>query len=73
MGSTAAANGVQENEICPVFVATTGDALRPDPDEVADWQWTDVAAVAARVEAGDVTLSPWLVLQFPQLIAGGWL
>ncbi|MBK6872585.1 MAG: isopentenyl-diphosphate Delta-isomerase [Kineosporiaceae bacterium] len=67
------ANGVQENEICPVFVATIGDALRPDPDEVADWQWTDVAAVAARVEAGDVTLSPWLVLQFPQLIAGGWL
>lgn len=67
------ANGVQENEICPVFVATTRAAVLPDPDEVADWQWTDLATLAARVEAADATLSPWLLLQFPQLVAGGWL
>ena len=29
-------NGVTENEMCPVFVATTKDAVRLDPEEVDD-------------------------------------
>ncbi|MBL8929712.1 MAG: isopentenyl-diphosphate Delta-isomerase [Kineosporiaceae bacterium] len=66
-------DGTQENEICPVFVASTPDVLAPDPAEVADWTWTEVGALARRVESGDVRLSPWLRMQFPLLVAGGWL
>ena len=33
--------GVVENEMCPVFVATTEDAVRLDPDEVDDHEWVD--------------------------------
>ena len=29
------ANGVRENEICPVFTAVTSDEPKPDPTEVA--------------------------------------
>ena len=34
-------NGVTENEMCPVFVATTRDAVRLDPEEVDDHEWVD--------------------------------
>ena len=40
-------NGVVENEMCPVFVATTRDALAPDPAEVEDATWVDWAAFRA--------------------------
>jgi isopentenyl-diphosphate delta-isomerase len=53
------ANGVVENEMCPVFVATTDDPPRPDPDEVADVAWTDWAAFRAGVLDGSREVSPW--------------
>ena len=53
------ANGVVENEMCPVYVATTDDPPRPDPDEVADVAWTDWAAFRARVLDGSREVSPW--------------
>ena len=52
-------NGVVENEMCPVYVATTEDAPRPDPDEVADVAWTDWAAFRAGVLDGSREVSPW--------------
>ncbi len=32
-------DGVVENEICPVFTATTAGTVRPDPDEVDSFVW----------------------------------
>lgn len=61
------ASGVVENEICPVFVATTDDVPRPDPEEVAELTWAepvDVALVGARTPWA---LSPWFVEQLEQL------
>jgi isopentenyl-diphosphate delta-isomerase len=52
-------NGVVENEMCPVFVATTGDALAPDPAEVEDATWVDWADFRAGVLDGSRTISPW--------------
>ena len=52
-------NGVVENEMCPVFVATTTDEPRPDPAEVADVAWTDWAAFRAGVLDGSEDVSPW--------------
>ena len=63
------ASGVTENEVCPVWVATLDGSLRPDPAEVAEvaWaHWSDVVAAASTLPA---LLSPWSVLQIPQLDA----
>ena len=44
-------NGVVENEMCPVFVATSSDEGAPNPDEVDDAHGTRVARVAAPQDA----------------------
>ena len=52
-------NGVVENEMCPVFVATTTDALAPDPAEVEEAAWVDWAAFRSGVLDGSRAISPW--------------
>ena len=64
------AAGVVENEICPVFTATTANALSPSPDEVMEWQWVEARTLISAVEATPWAFSPWLTLQLPQLYAG---
>lgn len=63
------ANGVRENELCPVFVATTGEAARPDPAEVEDHAWEDWAGFRDSVLAGSRDVSPWCVAQVAALAA----
>jgi isopentenyl-diphosphate delta-isomerase len=60
-------NGVVENEMCPVLVATTSGDLDPDPDEVADTAWVDWAEFRAEVLDGIRQVSPWCVEQVQQL------
>ena len=55
----AAADGTVENEMCPVFVATTADSVRPDPDEVAATAWEPWPAFRAAVLDGSREISPW--------------
>ena len=57
------ASGVVENEICPVFEATTLDPVVPDPDEVAEFQWVDAADLERAALAAPWAFSPWLNLQ----------
>lgn len=63
------AAGIVENEICPVFTATTSDPVLPDPDEVAEFQWVDPVRLAESVAAAPWAFSPWLTLQLPALAA----
>jgi len=63
----ASANGVEEHELCPVFVGTLVGTPRPRPDEVEScewWPWERFLAAAAD-PASDV--SPWARLQAPLL------
>jgi isopentenyl-diphosphate Delta-isomerase len=63
----ASDGGVEENELCPVYVGTLAGELRPRPDEVESaewWAWEEFLAAAA---AGE--LSPWARLQAPLLDA----
>jgi len=61
------AAGIVEHEVCPVFVARIAAPLRPDPGEVAEWQWVEPARLAASLRATPWAFSPWLVLQAERL------
>lgn len=65
------ASGVVENEICPVFTASTVDEPRPNPDEVMELRWVTPEELATIASAGPWALSPWLVEQLGQLGAPG--
>ena len=61
------AAGIVENEVCPVFTAVAVGEPAPNPDEVAELRWVDVADVLSVVERAPWALSPWLVEQAPAL------
>jgi len=61
------ASGIVENEICPVFRATTRDAVVANAAEVAEFEWVDPAALRTAVAATPFAFSPWLGLQLEQL------
>jgi len=61
------AQGIVENEVCPVFAATTSDAIQPNPDEVADWAWVEPTAMVDAWAATPAVFSPWSVMQIRQL------
>ncbi|MCU1545305.1 MAG: idi [Homoserinimonas sp.] len=60
------ASGIVENEICPVFHAVSGLAVRPNPHEVAEYAWLEPDALKAAVTAAPFAFSPWLVWQLQQ-------
>ncbi|MDQ1576184.1 MAG: isopentenyl-diphosphate Delta-isomerase [Microbacteriaceae bacterium] len=62
-------SGIVENEVCPVFTATTTSEVAPVASEVAECQWVEPRALLAAVDATPWAFSPWLTLQLPQLYA----
>lgn len=63
--------GVEEYELCPVFLARTDAEPALDPDEVAAaewWAWPDFVAAAT---APGSAISPWAQEQVRALVAGG--
>jgi len=63
------ASGIVENEICPVYTATTLVTPAPNPDEVAEFAWTSPAALRQAVTAAPWAFSPWLALQLAEFSA----
>lgn len=61
------ASGVVENEICPVYTATTDSVVVPRPDEVMEHAWVDPLDLGRSVRLTPWAFSPWLVLQAAQL------
>ncbi|TLM75008.1 isopentenyl-diphosphate Delta-isomerase [Pseudarthrobacter sp. NamB4] len=61
------ANGIVENEVCPVFTATIAGGLTPRPSELCEYQWAPLPDLIAATEAAPWAFSPWLVLQLPEL------
>ena len=64
-------DGTVENEVCPVWVATCVDpgTLAPDPTEVVEHAWTDLAQFRQDVLTGAREVSPWCRLQLEELAA----
>ena len=67
------AHGVVENEVCPVFMATTLGSVAPNPREVMDFACVWPADLVRTVATTPQVLSPWAVLQIPRIagIIGG--
>ncbi len=61
------ASGVVENEICPVYTATSDQTPAPNPSEVMDVAWVDPADLGRAIRLTPWAFSPWLVLQAVQL------
>ncbi|WOO96831.1 isopentenyl-diphosphate Delta-isomerase [Micrococcus terreus] len=60
----ADAAGMEENEVCPVFMAQTEQAEPvPDPEEADDWAWVTPADLRSAVTATPFAFSPWMNLQ----------
>ena len=67
------ASGIVENEICPVHLATTTQEPRANPEEVMDLRWVGLREVRTVVREAPWAVSPWMVEQVRQLVAGGHL
>ena len=61
-------NGVLENEMCPVFTATSADEVRADPAEVEEHRWEPWSEFRESVLAGR-DVSSWCREQVAQLPA----
>ncbi|WP_371227441.1 isopentenyl-diphosphate Delta-isomerase [Roseovarius sp. 2305UL8-3] len=55
-------NGLIEHELVDVFLwrVTRKLAVRPNPDEVMDTEWVDMAELVRRVDAQPEKFTPWL-------------
>jgi isopentenyl-diphosphate delta-isomerase len=60
-------NGVQENEMCPVFTALTDAEPSPDPSEVESVEWVPWTAFRAQVLSGVRPVSRWCAEQVAEL------
>ncbi len=65
------ANGVLENEVCPVYAAYSDDPPDPDPAEVAEIRWVDWDEFCEAVRTGRQAISPWCAMQLAELTALG--
>ncbi|HEY8374077.1 MAG TPA: isopentenyl-diphosphate Delta-isomerase [Pseudonocardiaceae bacterium] len=61
------AEGVVENEVCPVFTARTDQVPQPEPSEVAEWRWVPWENVVELARRAPWAISPWAAEQIPLL------
>ncbi len=64
------AEGVLENEVCPVFCARVVGSLKADPEEIMDSAWVAWDQLRAAVKF-PWPISPWAIKQVPLLDAAG--
>jgi isopentenyl-diphosphate delta-isomerase len=63
----AMADGMAENELCPVFRVQCSSEPTANPEEVVETRWADWPAFASAVLTGRLPVSPWCSLQVAQL------
>jgi isopentenyl-diphosphate Delta-isomerase len=65
------ANGIVENELCPVFRAVSDAAPVISPFEVDEYGWISWPLFVSLVSGGELEVSPWCREQVAQLVALG--
>lgn len=63
--------GIEEHELCPVFLARVDAEPVPDPSEVGEAGWQAWPEFVAAATASDSEISPWAQAQVRALVAGG--
>lgn len=63
------ANGIVENEVCPVYRVRADGAPSPEPSEVGDATWVSWDAFVAEAMSGRITIAPWCHEQVVELTA----
>jgi isopentenyl-diphosphate delta-isomerase len=67
----ASFGGVEEYELCPVFLARSDAEPRLDPTEVAEAVWRSWPEFVTAASAPGSEISPWAQEQVRALVAGG--
>ena len=67
----ASMDGIEENELCPVYMCTLDGDPRPNPDEVEAWEWWSWDRFLDEANDPAGVLSPWARLQAPLLAERG--
>lgn len=67
-------NGIVENEICPILIATFNGNPKPDIQEVNDWKWMEWKKLLEEIQIHPDIYSPWcreetLILQQKSLVS----
>jgi len=60
-------NGIVENEICPVYIATVSQAPKPNPKEVEAFEWIDWKDFLKLLKKNPKKYSPWCLEQAEML------
>ena len=55
-------DGLWENEVVHVFTGLHEGSAAPDPAEVGDWRWSEVAPLRADIAAREDRYTPWFRL-----------
>lgn len=55
----ADANGVVENEVCPILVAYADVDPKPEKEEIADWKWINWEEFLSESDNHPERFSPW--------------
>ncbi len=65
-----------ENELCHVFLGTTGGVLRPNVSEIAEVRFVTARELSAELEANADAFTPWFKMEwlalnrkFPEMLA----
>jgi isopentenyl-diphosphate delta-isomerase len=69
----ASLGGVEEYELCPVFLCRVGAKPRPNPAEVDDYRWQAWDDFLGDARAEGSVISPWARLQVAALDRGGYV
>lgn len=64
-------NGIEENEVCPVFLCRITTEPEPSPDEVAEARWISWDDYVVMALSPGSELSPWSVEQVAELLESG--
>lgn len=66
----ASMGGVEEHELCPVYLCRVDGEPRPHPSEVADYRWQPWPEYVRATQIAPADLSPWTLAQVPALEQG---
>jgi len=61
-------SGLTEYEFDHVFYGEFNDEPQPDPDEIEDWKWVDLAGLLADLESDPYDYTPWFKIAVHKVI-----